>query len=139
MKKVVSCIEFLDTGIFPAGVTFVYNKSWQEVRDYFKKQKSWDWFAGIVDDEKLYQESKYFASSRMLEDASGRKPSKKLFYITINSKFNKTNEDYIILAHEVTHLCQFILKDILDRDTEIEADAYLHSHLMRQILNIIAK
>ena len=132
-----NCIENLDTGIFFANVCFVYNKSHNEVRDYFDKKRFYDWFAGLTGDEKIFKDSKWFALSRKLEDVSGRKPDKNLFYLVINDKWNPCPENYIKLAHECLHLCQFILPAFLDRDREIEAEAYLHSHLMRQVLNII--
>lgn len=138
-KKAISCIEYLDTGIFPATVALIHNKEWEEAREHFSKQKAFDWFAGIVGDKELFDTTSYFATSRILECSAGKNPDKTLFYIVINEKFKNTHEDYIILAHEVLHLCQFILPYILERDKEIEAEAYLHSHLMRQILNIIAK
>lgn len=135
--KLKKCIQNLDTGIFPANIAFIYNHTHEDVRKHFCKLKAWDWFAGLTGDEGLFKKTQCFACKRVLEDSTGRKPTKNLFYIVINRPFKKTNEDYIILAHEVTHICQFILPSILERDREIEAEAYLHSHIMRQILNII--
>jgi hypothetical protein len=34
------------------------------------------------------------------------------------------------LAHEVLHLCQEFLPNFLNRDEEMEAEAYFHSHVM---------
>lgn len=47
----------------------------------------------------------------------------------------KNPENMISLAHEVLHLCQAFLPTYLDRDEEHEAEAYLHSHIMRTIVN----
>lgn len=56
------------------------------------------------------------------------------FYLVINADFKFTDYCYCKLAHEITHLCQFYLPDVLNRNQEWEAEAYLHTHLMEQAL-----
>lgn len=42
-------------------------------------------------------------------------------------------EHYKILAHELVHAIQFLMKDYLDPLKEYEAVAYQHSYLFEQI------
>jgi hypothetical protein len=45
--------------------------------------------------------------------------------------FSPTNpENMRTLAHEVLHLCQEFLPQFLNRDEEMEAEAYFHSYIM---------
>jgi len=60
-----------------------------------------------------------------------------LFYIILTEEFDFSDYAYCKLAHEVLHICQFILPDILNRDREYECEAYLHTHIMMQCLNQI--
>jgi hypothetical protein len=62
--------------------------------------------------------------------------NKHLFYIIMPS-WNNRDWDFIKLAHECLHACQFVLPLFLERDKEHECEAYLHTHLMSQILEII--
>lgn len=137
-SKAKKYIEYLDCGIFPIGVALLYNQSIEDARNHFSKSKQWDWFAGLAGEEKFFEQYKNFALKSTLEESTGRKETKELYYIVLNQPFTRKNIDYVIIAHEVLHLCQFILPKILDRNKEIEAEAYLHSHLMTQILNIIS-
>jgi len=56
-------------------------------------------------------------------------------------KIRLTNSNYIALHRELenttTHMCQYILPAILDRDKEHEAEAYLHTHIMSQLLEVL--
>ena len=61
------------------------------------------------------------------------------FTYIILPDFDFSDEDMITLAHECTHLCQFILSGILDRDQEKEAEAHFHSHIMTQCLENLRK
>ena len=51
--------------------------------------------------------------------------------------FEDRPEWYIAAAHECLHLCQFALPLLgtFDRNMEIEGEAYLHTHLMRQVID----
>lgn len=129
MKK-IGYIDYLDTGIFPSTVLFAYNVSLTELRKELRKQKCNDWLNGLTNDS--YDEKDKQVYHREIN-------GKKLFYLIYNQKFTFSDDDYCYLAHEVLHLCQFILPHILERDREVEAEAYLHTHLMKQALTIIRK
>lgn len=128
----------LNTGIFPATVLFCYGMKHEEI---CAKLLTWDrriryWHAGIKDEDGYFKKNDTwgFVLKRVVFKG---KEEKTLFYIVLKNEFKFKDFDYISLAHEVTHLCQFILADILDRNKEIEAEAYLHTHLMGLCLKAI--
>lgn len=129
MKK-IGYIDYLDTGIFPATVLFAYNVSLTELRKELRKQKCNDYLNGLVGDE--YSEGDCLTLHRT-------EGEKELFYLIINREFSFSDLDYCFLAHEILHLCQDILPFFLDRTKEEECESYLHTHLMKQALNIIRK
>lgn len=89
----------------------------------------------IEGDEALLNDGKYFALRRVLEHP---KHGKKIcHFILIFDDFKFTDDEMCKLAHEVLHICQFYLPDVLNRDKEIEAEAYLHTHLMSQCLKLL--
>ena len=60
-----------------------------------------------------------------------------LMLISPDFDFSNT-EDMITLAHECLHLCQRLLPIYLNRDEEMEGEAYFHSYLMREAVGILA-
>jgi hypothetical protein len=55
----------------------------------------------------------------------------KLRMIILKYGFSPTNpENMRTLAHEMLHVCQEFLPQFLDRNEEMEAEAYFHSYLM---------
>jgi hypothetical protein len=51
--------------------------------------------------------------------------------------FSPSNpENMRTLAHETLHLCQEFLPQFLNRDEEMEAEAYFHSHIMHSIYKL---
>lgn len=91
---------------------------------------------GLRDDKKLFDSCGYLACKRIIKNVKTGE-TKTLFYIFIKGEFKFTDYEMVKLAHECLHICQFSLPDILDRDKENEAEAYLHSHLMHQILKLL--
>ena len=101
------------------------------VKEVLKKEKDKQWKDYLIFLDKMGQTIN-FANKSELE---GKKENIVFFSIFLE---NKLNEDwYIVLAHEVFHLCQFIAKHYhIDMIEEKESMAYLHSHLMKQILKL---
>jgi len=57
--------------------------------------------------------------------------------IILKYGFSPSNpENMRTLAHEVLHLCQEFLPTFLDRDKEMEAEAYFHSYIMEKIYSL---
>jgi len=135
-KKAYKKIKCLDFGIFPGYVSFCYNTNYDDIVKYYTKIKADMWLAGIIDNKDLINSGSWLALSREIVN-NKTKESKKLFYIIVPREFNFTDYDYAKLAHEVTHICQFYLPNVLNRDKEHEAEAYLHTHIMMQCLKVI--
>jgi len=132
-NKVIKGMYWFDTGIFPATVMFVFGFTYDEMLSELKKKKADTWAMSISEDRKLIEGSNYLAMKRVLEY---KKTGKEIehYIIKIKEPFIYTDYDYAKLAHEVLHICQYLLPDILDRNKETEAEAYLHTHLMMKCL-----
>lgn len=136
-------IDFINMGCYPGCVLFCHGYTADEFIATLKKlyktgewkaeKGAQTWLLGIEDYD--FKDGKYWALRRVLEHP---KYGKKIcHYILIFDDFKFTDEEMCKLAHECLHICQFYLPDVLERDKEIEAEAYLHTHLMRQCLNLL--
>jgi len=126
--------EWLNTGIFEANVMFTVGMNHADIMMHLKNKKiARDWSLGISEDEKLIDNNNAwgFGLRRIIFNKANEKT---LFYIIIKRFDFKNDDHYCRLAHEILHICQFLLPDILNRDREFECEAYLHTHLMRQCL-----
>jgi hypothetical protein len=132
-KKVVKVLHWLNTGIFPANVLFSCGFNYDELIYHLKKKKTDGWIDCVADQKEFIEESNYCYIASTITDTK-TKLSKLYYCIIIRETFKFTDYDYCRLAHEVVHICQQVLKDVLDRNKECEAEAYLHSHLMMQCL-----
>lgn len=145
-KKQLKIIDFLNFGIFPGTILFSVGNSFDEIINTINKEyKSGRWVTekghnlwslGIDSDQKLLTSGTYFCLKRELENPK-EGLEKTLYYLIITEQFEFTDYEMCKLAHEVVHLCQFHLPDILDRNREIEAEAYVHTHIMMQALKIL--
>lgn len=145
-KPTLQKIDFLNMGCYPGTVLFSYQFSFDELIAEITKQyksKRWKeeggtthWLTAIENDKEKLGSGSYFALHRQLINIK-RNKEKNLYYIIIKEKFTFSDWDYVMLAHECLHICQYFLPSILDRNKEHEAEAYLHSHLMEQALKII--
>lgn len=136
MKKSYKYISWLDTGIFPATVMFSCGFEYDEIVRQLKSKNASDWLRGISEDKQLIDSGSWFALKRTLEN-SKTGCRKNLYYIILKHNFDFKDDSYCKLAHEVLHICQFFLPDCLDRNREIEAEAYLHTHIMRGCLKVL--
>lgn len=137
MKKSFKVLTWIDTGIFPASIMFCSGFSYKEMTLLLKKKKASDWLLGIRDDEVfLKKEGTWGVGMKRTIENKKLKTSKVLYYIIIKD-FDFSDGDYCKLAHEVLHICQFFLPDVLNRDDEHEAEAYLHTYVMGKCLRAI--
>lgn len=130
MKKT---IQYLNTGIFPATVMFVVGFTYDEVIKHTKKHKGDTWHIALSEDRVFWNNSNYAAMKRSIENTKTGEWVDH-FIIKIKEPFTFSDYDYCKLAHEVLHICQYLLPKILNRDQENECEAYLHTHLMQQCL-----
>lgn len=129
---------FLDAGIFPATICFNCGFTYDEIIALLKKKKADEWVLPIENDKALVDSGNNFALARhMTNTKTGKQVS--FFYIILIQRFKFTDYEMCVLAHEILHICQFFLKDVLDRNKETEAEAYFHTYLMENILKILRK
>lgn len=138
VKKQYNTISWLNLGSFPGSVCFCHGFDYDEIMRILKKKDAPYWYEALVHDKELLSKGNYYGLYRCVENVKTGE-SVNLYYIILKKRFRFTDWDYVMLAHEVLHICQFYLPAVLDRDREIEAEAYLHSHLMTQCLDIIRK
>lgn len=137
MKKTPKTLWWLDTGIFPATVLFIHKFSYAETKKLLKKKKATGWLDafGYAIANHPSGDGGCWANSTTMEEV---KTKEKITYFFIYiPTFQFTDYDYCKLAHEVLHIVQFMLPDILDRNKEHEAECYLHTHIMKQCLKAL--
>ena len=111
--------------------------SHKEIAQLLKRKKATDWLVGISNESDINLINNNWCCLKRELVRSKTNETKTYFYINLNNCFEFTDYDYCKLAHEITHLCQFFLPDVLDRTKEIEAEAYFHTHIMQQCLKIL--
>lgn len=129
-------LAWLNTGIFPATIMFSCGFKFDELITLLKRKKTDHWYKAIENDKKLIDKGSYFALHRIMDNLKTGE-SRNYFYIIITEEFKFTDFEMCKLAHECLHICQFMLKDFLDRDREFECEAYLHTHIMQQCLKTL--
>lgn len=136
MNKSAKILNYLDSGIFPATVMLICGFNHDEVMTHLKKTKSGTWITAIEGEKEFFDSSTWMAARRTIENKR-TKETRTHYYIYLKDKFDFSDHSMCCLAHEVLHICQFFLPDVLDRNKEREAEAYLHTHLMKQCLKIL--
>lgn len=136
-KKVIRLIRCFRMGSFPPMVMFCIGFSGKEIMKHLKKQKASDWIAGIKGEEDYIDKCKYVAMYREIASTETERPTKKLYYLIFTEPFMFTDNSYSILAHEVLHITQFALRDILNINDETEAFAYTHTFIMDKCMKLI--
>lgn len=138
----VKTISWLNFGTYPGYCMFSCGYSYDELIKWFVKQhknknkESLPWMNALMQFEKEAREggNRYFYV-QMQNRKDGK--FKYYFFVMITDPFDFSDFHYVKLAHEMVHICQCYLPDILDRNKEREAEAYLHSHLMSQALKAL--
>lgn len=138
-------IEFINHGCYPGFTMFSCGFKYDEIISELKKmykttkeeEKDQHWLIALQGDKVLIDGGTKFGLRRVIENTKTGE-TKDLFYIILD-EFKFEDYDYLALAHECLHICQFFLPNILDRNKEIEAEAYFHSHLMKKCLEAIRK
>jgi hydroxymethylpyrimidine pyrophosphatase-like HAD family hydrolase len=134
MTKKRSIIHYIDFGIFPGGVLFTNGFDVDGLKKELKRQKTDEWLNAFLIEEEFFSKANY-AYAKVIQEKKGKEAN--FFFLFTKEQFRFTDEEYIKLAHECLHICQCFLIDILDRNKESEAEAYLHSHLMNECLSVL--
>lgn len=133
-KKSDKVFAVIDSGIFNAMILFSCGFSYNELMKHLKSQDCQDWALAIKDDKDTMADGDHWALKRIVKEG---KATYTYFYIFFRHQFDFSDHSMVVLAHECLHICQFLLPEFLDRDREVECEAYLHSHLMMQCLNVL--
>jgi hypothetical protein len=122
-------IEWINTGIFPATIMLSVGFDYHRIINELNELNAHEWVGPIdtEEDKALLEQGKNFALKR---EHNGRT----YFYIIFIDDFGFTDYEMCKLAHEVLHICQFMLPDFLDVLREYECYAYTHTHIMEQCL-----
>jgi hypothetical protein len=144
MKQKLSpkLIQWIPMGMFPAYVMLSVGFTYDEIMKELGKLNSKDaecWKLGLSEDATLINDGNWFALRRTVTNRKNPKKTKTMHYVIFKERFDFSDLSMCKLAHEVLHICQFFLRDVLDRDREIEAEAYLHTYLMEQCLGELRK
>lgn len=135
-KKVSkSKIRYINCEVFPVTVMFSVKNRHAEIIKHLKKHKASEWIAAIDGEEDFWNSTYMHASKRDIRTKAGK--MKSFFFLQIRDDFDFSDDMMCDLAHECVHLCQFIMPLFLDRNKEIEAEAYFHSFLMGKCLKIL--
>lgn len=128
-------IHTLNTGIFPYKVMLSSGFCYDEIIKELKAQKCHMWALGLRDDKNFLDSGENFALHRTLTHP--KKGEFTFFYIIFIKPFDFSDWKMCALAHEVLHICQFMLPLVMDRSKEFECEAYLHTHIMEQALKAL--
>lgn len=131
-------MHWLNNGCYPGYVMFSCGFNYAEIVTLLKRKKAHDWLLPISQksDKELIESGSYFALLRTtVNPKTGEKV--RYLYIILTKCFEFTDQEYCTLAHEVLHITNFFLREILDRDNEMEAEAYYHTHIMEQCLEVL--
>ena len=134
-------IDWINFGIYPGYCMFSVGFTFDEIMLHLKESEGndrdlKDWISGIEDDKALIDSGSNFGLKRTLENTKTGKV-KHLSYIIFTDRFGFTDYEMCKLAHEVLHICQFVLPDFMDVEREFESVAYTHTHLMSQCLELM--
>lgn len=124
-------MTWLNFGSFPGSVLFANGYEYEELIESLKRKKCTSWAKALMPSEGLVTQADNLTIFQEMEEDGG---SYQYFFLLIKRPFEFSDEEYCILAHEVLHLCQFHLCKVLNRDREFEAEAYTHTHLMKQAI-----
>lgn len=134
-SKGVSMFTTIDFGTYSGKIVFACGYSPKELIKEFKKQKCQDWAKGLKTCSIDFDDSCVGFARCLTIQYKGKEVT--LYYLILKDPFTFNDEQYITLAHECLHLVQFRLIELMNRDNEIEAEAYLHSYLMQQCIDKI--
>lgn len=129
--KSVDMITTVDFGIFGGKIMFSCGYSFKQLIKELKKQECYDWAKGL----KKKKDEDGVAGHAFVRNVKRKGSKTTHYYLCLPKSWTWTDDEYVTLAHEALHLCQYKLSEILNRDVETEAEAYTHTHIMKQILS----
>jgi hypothetical protein len=134
-------LEWIKMGMFPGFIMFSVGNTYEEIIKRLDKLPSGaEWKLGLSEDaEKLNGESGHIHAMKRGTVNTKTGEQKTYFYIIFLKQVPLNDLTFVQVAHEVLHICQFFLPDVLDRNKEYECEAYLHSFLMEHCIDKLRK
>jgi len=138
-------VVWLDHGCYPGKTLFINGYNYKDtityLRDLLKteqvnKELLKAWIKVVQEFKSTHESYNWFCGECEIFDTKTR-INKKFTLVVLPTGFDGTDEDYCRLAHELIHLGQFYLSNVLDRNVEIEAEAYFHTYMMMQVLEVL--
>ena len=121
-----SAVHSLNHGIFFGTTVLLYNMTFGEIMLELNE----GWRLGLEEDKDLIETG----GNMLLKRVS----TKQSYYYLILKEFNFTDHDMAVLAHELIHLCQFLLPEHnVELEKETECVAYFHTYMMNQVLTFL--
>lgn len=137
VKKRLKVINSLDMGMFGGYVMVLAGFSFNEALAKMRKVKTnGQWIEAFESKGSAFIDSVEWCAFSITYENTKTGVERNFYFIYLKNSFDFSDESYCKLAHEVLHICQFYLPRILNRDKEIEAEAYLHTHIMSKCLSI---
>lgn len=137
-KKSDKIIRWMNAGIWPATVMLSVGFNYDEIIAHCNKVKADGWQKAIENDRNLIEGGNNFCLRRDMENVKTGK-TVTFFYVILKNQFDFSDYSFCVLAHELYHLCQFMMKDFLDPEREWESVAYTHTYFMETILKELRK
>lgn len=132
--ELTKTIKWIDFNLFPTSVMLSCGFSYEELLQKFGRRFP-TWVKPLADCINEFETCWGFVHSNVWVDKDGQR--KAHYWLIIKDPFDFTDEAMVNLAHEVLHVVQFVLSDKINRDREIEFEAYFHSYLMTECLKAL--
>lgn len=134
--KKYGVVSWIDVDMFDSSIMLSCGLEYSEIINTLKnKRHAKGWLNCLERDKDFIEGSKWCAiKSEYINEGNERICN---YFIIIKPVFNFTDDQYCLLAHEVLHICQFILSERMNRHKEIECEAYLHTFIMKKCLNVL--
>ncbi len=109
-----------------------------EIKKFHNSKQDWlDFLENNRGELKEFDKDGGTNSHGMYSSSTGKRSGEKMRMMILKYGFSPNNpENMRTLAHEVLHLCQEFLPQFLNRDEEMEAEAYFHSHVMYSVYRL---
>lgn len=126
--------KFMDHGIWHGHTLVMVGLDLEQVR------RSWPdsiWIKTIADDKDFVQAAAEPACKAMAMMRRGD-DGRFYYYLWLRDVIDPSNpRDMIVLAHELVHIVSFLLSGILNRNQEVEAEAYTHTYFMDKVVDLV--
>lgn len=137
-KKSDKILRWINCGIWPTSFMLSVGFTYDEIIKHCKRLKALGWHEALAESKDVINSNKHFGCALKQEVHNNKtNTTTAYYYIILRQPFDFSDWSMAALAHEVLHLCQFMLKDILDMEREYEAVAYTHTYFMEQILKAL--